>query len=430
MKSQILLLVIVIVFVFFFLYLNKGIGKNQMIVVGTGNPGKIILYQFTALGLEKKEINTSFKFVYTVRIGDIFNDGRNVIVAGVSNSFFGPPFGCKLIYLDPVDNFKINVIDNVNDIRCKDVTIGDLYNDGRNEIVLGTHGEGLIKVYHWNGTYFEQKTIENNFIDQADKNLTMNHLVPVENLTYNAIDQSAVHIVRIADVDGDGKNEILATISSPLEYHGKYPEIGFLRMYRFDGNQWNGYTIDNRTGVQLRSILATNFKIINSTEIFVGGSPHLLFNYQWNKNGWNKTLVDNESVEKNMKGLASGKIYNNENEEIVLATGYPDALIYSFEWTQNGFEKKIIANVSETLGRYKFPNGIQFNSLDVQIKDVYGSGRNQIIVVGEADMSGSGGYGWEATNKGFLIIYQSNGSEWTSNVIITDSILGMDIGKL
>ena len=62
-------------------------GERTVIVTGGGNPGTISVYHFGHSGYERSEIDTGYNLVWTVRIGDVYNNGKNVIVAGVGNSF-------------------------------------------------------------------------------------------------------------------------------------------------------------------------------------------------------------------------------------------------------------------------------------------------------------------------------------------------------
>ena len=426
-----ILLLISLLTVFAYFVNNKQSG--EVIVVGTGNPGKIFVYDYNSF--QRKEIDTGFKLVHTVRIGDAFNDGKNVIVAGVSNSFYGPPYGCEVILLDPSNNFKESLVDNVGDLRCKDLTIGDADNDGRNEIVLGTHGEGTINIYKWDGKWKKQE-VEKNFIKQVDEKEGVNHRVPVEKLTYDTVEQSAVHIVKIGDIDNDGRNEIVATISSPLE-HTDGPPISFVNVYEFDGKNWNRTTIHRGTGFQHRSILIDDFDYSGWNEVLIGAAPNRLFMLRYDGN-WSSALIFNQTIDKNMKGLDFQDIYSNGKKVIVLATGIPNTLIYTLEWDGREFQKKLIGNVSQVLENYNVIKNLNYNALDVQARDIDNDGKLEIIVAGEADTSvtldkltpQNNIFGWEATPYGFLVVYKFDEKNWNPTVLDTYSVLGMDIGNI
>jgi len=413
---------------------------KELIIAGTGNSGKIFVYQFEKDGIARNQIDTGFKLVHVVKIGDALNNGRQVIVAGVSNSFYGPPFGCSLLLYYPERNFDKELVDNVGDLRCKDISIGDADNDGKNEIVLGTHGEGIINLYEWNGSKWNKQEIERNFIKQIDEKEGTNHKVSLNKLTYSTVVQTAIHTVKIGDVDNDGKNEIAVTESSPLEYT-EGPQISFVNIYKFDGKSWNRTIIHRVTGSQHRSILIDDVNYDRSNEVLIGTVPGKLFMLKYNENGkgnWSSTLIFNQTLDKNMKGIDFQDIYSKGKKTIVLATGIPNGLIYTLEWGEKGFQNKLIGNISQIFEQYNVIKNLNYNSLEVQAKDVDNDGKMEIIVGGEADTSlaldklkpQDNIFGWEATPYGFLVIYKFDGKVWNPLILDSYSVLGMNVGNI
>ena len=423
-----------IVFLVFLSQYNK-IHFNE-IITGVSNPGRILIYKWSNYYFDRKEIPTDFKLVHAVRIGDIYNDGRNIIAVGMGNGFFGPPWGCQVgAYTFDEKEWQRAVIDEVNDPRCKDLTIGDVDNDGKNELVLGTHGEGIIKTYKWDGNKWDKEIIERNWIEQVDKLLNISHRVPREDLTYDYIVQSAVHIVKVGDADNDGKNEIVASISSPLEYPGE--DVSYLNLYKWNGDSWQRTVIDNREGEEFRSIAIGDAYNKGKNVILVGSG--VMWNkkeyasltlYEWNERKWIKHVVEDKIKEKNMKGLAIGDAYNKGKDVIVLATGFSQGLIYTYEWNDKNFEIVFVGNISEIYKVYvknnMFPD-IMHNSMEAQIKDIDGDGKNEIIVGG---MSHTKNFGWETTTLGFLIVFKWQDEKWDYKVLDSYSVLGMDVGNI
>src|SRR3990167_3038229 len=168
-KSSLYLVAVVLIAIGFVFQLFVQPETKKVIITGTGNPGKILIYSFEKGDYARTQIDTGYNLVWTVKVGDIYNNGKNVIVAGVGNSFFATPYGCQLVAYEPLMiGWKKTVIDSNVDLRCKDVAIGDADNDGMNELVLGTHGEGTINIYKWNGAKWDKIEIERNFIEQVD----------------------------------------------------------------------------------------------------------------------------------------------------------------------------------------------------------------------------------------------------------------------
>jgi len=432
-----LFLLLVLVLTLAFILASKILVKeNLVIVTGTGNPGRILIYSYDGYGYKRTQIDTGYNLVWTVRIGDIYNKGKNVIVAGVGNSFFATPYGCQVVaYVPTANGWKKDVIDSNVDLRCKDLAIGSVYNDGKNELVLGTHGEGIINVYKWTGSIWSKQEIDRNFISQMDEQQNMNHRVPFENLTYDTIVQTAVHIVKIRDVFNDGKNEIVATESSPLEYVGS--SVSFVNVYKFNGNNWTRTTIHSGKGVQDRSILIDDVDDSGKNEILIGANPGKLFLLK-NNVTWSSDLIFSQSYDKNMKGLDFQDLYSNGKREIILATGIPSGLIYTLQWNGKEFQSSLIGNISEAFSQYTVISNLSYNSLDVQARDVDNSGKSEIIVAGEADTSFGAStfitqnnvFGWEATPYGFLVVYKFDGNSWIPYLLDQNSVLGMTVGNL
>jgi len=435
-KNNLLFIALALVVLSVFLYFASNTSEKTVIVAGTGNPGKIMIYSFDGTNYKRSEIDTGYNLVWTVKIGNIYNKGKNVIVAGVGNSFFAQPFGCSVVAYEPTANgWQKDVIDSNVDLRCKDLSIGSVYNDGQNELVLGTHGEGIINVYKWDGTKWNKQEMDRNFIQQMDRLQDANHRVPVENLTYDTIDQTAVHIVKIGDALNDGKNEIVTTESSPLEYSGQ--TVSYVNIYKYNNGNWNRTTILVENGIQDRSILIDDFNNSGKNNILIGAVPGKLI-FLTNDGKWSSEFVFNQSIDKNMKGLDFQDLYSNGQKEVVVATGIPYTLVYVLNWNGTNIQPQIVGNVSQVFEKYTVIKNLSFNSLDVQTKDVDNSGKPEIIVGGEADTSVALSslkpqdniFGWEATPYGFLVIYKFDGKKWNPQILDQNSVLGLTVGKL
>jgi hypothetical protein len=398
------------------------------LVTGTGNPGRINLYQKEREGLKQvKVINTGYTFVYSVRIGDIFNNGEKYIIAGVSNSFFAEPYGCKVVAYS-LKNYQETIIDDVGDLRCKDLAIGDADNDGKNEILLATHGMGFVRLYQWKGDHWYKENLERNYISQIDAKYKSNHRVPSGELPCkDCIIQTAVHIVKIADVDNDGKNEVIVTMSSPLELQG-VDEISYVGIYKKRGNQWNRQVIDTMQNREFRSITVGDIYNNKKNILVIGiGSPRnekgSLYAYEYVNNQWKKTIIHNDLEEKNMKGVSIGDIENNGRQEIVLATGFPKGKVIIIAWNGTYFKERQVGTISSLFPSIK--DG-EFNSMAATY--LTRGNESSLFVVGMTTFP-SKKIGWEGTDKGFIVYFDKRDGKWIKAVIDTSSVLGMDLYK-
>lgn len=413
--------------------------QEPVIVVGEGNPGRISLFTLEGGNYIKKSFDTGFKYVWTVRIGDVKNLGYNQIYAGVGNSFYKSPVKCQVIVYDPKKNFETEIIDEIEDIRCKDLTIGDLENDGKKRLILGTHGQGIIKQYSFEQNSWKKREIEKNYLENFDAQTGSDHRVPMEDLGPGIINQTAVHIVKVGDGDNDGKNELLAVISDPLEYPKKDHKL-FVKIFRVSNNEVSSEIIDT---IEEEIPFKATVDVIDldndgKNEVIVGASHHKLFLYRFISGKWEKQVVDDEvgGVEDNMKGLGVTQMNTEGAKSIIVATGVPQAAIYKYDLKDGRFDKKSIFNISNALDEYKIFKGIGDNSLDLKVFDLDGDGRKEIIAAGLQDSSaladkfGVTKFGFEATSLGFELVLKEKNGNWVPHFLDFRSALSLDVGNL
>jgi hypothetical protein len=312
----------------------------------------------------------------------------------------------------------------VGDLRCKDLTIGDADNDGKNEVILGTHGLGIVRLYDWENDKWKKEDLEYNFISQIDEKEQTNHRVPSEELSCKECTvQSAVHIVKIEDVDNDGTNEVIATISSPLELQ-EVEEISFINIYKKQGKSWKRTTIDRLSDREFRSITIGDIYNKGRNTILVGiGSPRnekgSLYTYDLSGAEWKKSIIYNDKEEKNMKGVTYGDIYRDGIQRILLATGFPNGKVVILTWNKNKFDIEEIGKISSLFNL----KGREFNSMASIIQR--NSETNNLLIGGTTTYPEKK-IGWEGADAGFISLFNNNGGRWKSKILDTGNILGMD----
>lgn len=439
-----LLLIILSGFIYFSKNLFKPPEKNiveaETIAVGQGNPGTIALFTKEASGnFTRKTIDTGFRYVWTVRIADGRSDGKNRIYAGVGNSFFSEPHGCQVLEFDSTDNFRKTVIDEVGDLRCKDLTTGSIYNNGKNQLVLGTHGLGIVRVYDYKNGKWETQEVSKNSLAVYDRENNQNHAVPADKLPYDLTVQTAVHTVKIGDADNDGKNELLTTESDPLENPNK-DHLLFIRMYKWNGKSFDASTIDTLNGSIPFKATARTVDLDGSgkSKVLVSASHHQVLLYEYSDGKWNRQVIDKTDGgnEDNMKGLSVGSL-GGKNKSIVVATGLPHAGVYQYDLQDGQFNKKNLVDISKLLDIYRLFEGVGDNTLDSAIADIDGDGGNEIVVAGEQDSAFSGDkagvskFGWEGTTIGYTaVIYPQKDGTYKTEFIDFRSALALDVGSI
>jgi hypothetical protein len=114
--------------------------------------------------------------------------------------------------------------------RLRDVERGDVDGDGRDELVIATHDQGVIAVVH-----------------------------PDENWRVEEIDRQPstfVHEIEIGDVDGDGHPEILATPSKPNKLGEE--QSGEVVMFRRADGGWTRTVVDAPSDTHAKEILVAD----------------------------------------------------------------------------------------------------------------------------------------------------------------------------
>lgn len=114
--------------------------------------------------------------------------------------------------------------------RLRDIEIGDVTGDGRDNLVIATHDQGVVAV----GT-------------GTDPGWTVAEI--------DREPEIFVHEIEIGDVDGDGLQEFFATPSHPNKAAGG-PQSGSVVMYKWNGSAFGKQVIDSSEKTHVKEILA------------------------------------------------------------------------------------------------------------------------------------------------------------------------------
>jgi hypothetical protein len=127
--------------------------------------------------------------------------------------------------------------------RLRDIEIGDVDGDGKDEWVIATHDAGVVAVIDpgENGG----KAVVTEMDEKAD---------------------TFVHEIEIGDIDGDGKLEFFATPSDRNIAHGS--QAGGVVMYRYDGNKYVRTWVEHQEGTHAKEILARDLDGDGKAELF------------------------------------------------------------------------------------------------------------------------------------------------------------------
>jgi hypothetical protein len=188
-------------------------------------PGAIFLYRRSPQGWDRLLIDDHGARTHTrmVAVADLKNDGVNRIVSSAVG-VLQPESGC----IDPEPELRIYTLTGgratcepigtlENMIKSRAFAAGDIDHDGRTALVVGTRALGIAGL--------ETSCL---YIFRLDRNTQA-----WERETLDTSGQLGFHCVTIADVDGDGRAEIVASDD----------ERGLIKLYKRQGDSWQRKTI-------------------------------------------------------------------------------------------------------------------------------------------------------------------------------------------
>lgn len=250
--------------------------------------------------------------------------------------------------------------------RMRDVEIGDVDGDGKDELVIATHDMGVVAVGDENedGTWTFQE-----FDQEADR---------------------FVHEIEIGDVDGDKVNEFYATPSERNKASGASQPGGVAR-YDFAGGKYKRTLIANWTETHAKEILVTDLNGDGTSELYVakeahtqkgegGGkativTPAQILRLVPDGKAWKEEVIATLDGEKQCRFLQPGDADNDGIKDLVAAG--MDTGLWLLEPGEGGFVKTSIAADS---------GGFEHATL---VTDLDGDGKTEIYAASESDKNRS-----------------------------------------
>jgi len=116
--------------------------------------------------------------------------------------------------------------------RLRDIEIADVTGDGKNDLVIATHDQGIVAILQKLNDTWEVKEL-------------------------NRTPQIFVHEIEIGDVNGDGVMEIFATPSAPNKVDGT-PQPGTILMFRYNGTSFDRSVVEELPKRHVKEVLAAD----------------------------------------------------------------------------------------------------------------------------------------------------------------------------
>lgn len=236
--------------------------------------------------------------------------------------------------------------------RLRDAEVGDVDGDGKPEVVVVTHDQGVVAILH-----------------------------PSEGWRVEEIDRQPdtfVHEVEIGDVDGDGRPEIFTTPSRPNKLDAEQP--GEVRMYARDKDgRWQRSVVDAPGDTHAKEILAADTDGDGRAELFIVWEgaigkdgqvvrPVTIRQYRRAGGSWDSSIVATVP-DRQMRSIAAGDV--NGDGRIDLVAGGLGSGLWLFERTDGNWTSQ---QLDASSSGFEHP---------VAIADLDGNGKPEIWVAAE-----------------------------------------------
>jgi hypothetical protein len=236
--------------------------------------------------------------------------------------------------------------------RLRDVERGDVDRDGKEDLVVATHDQGVVAIVHPSDGWK---------VDEIDRRPS-----------------TFVHEIELGDVDGDGQLEIFATPSNPNKLDQE--QAGEVAVYRRTPTGWQRGVVDAPGDTHAKEVLAADVDGDNISEVYVvwegtfgpGGAllrPVTITQYRWKDGSFHGAPVGTVP-DRQMRALQAGDVTGDGKIDLVgsaLTSG-----VWLFERGADGSWKR--SAIDSASSGFEHP---------VDLADLDGDGKLEVYVGAE-----------------------------------------------
>jgi hypothetical protein len=236
--------------------------------------------------------------------------------------------------------------------RLRDIERGDVDGDGKDDLVIATHDQGVIAVVHPDQDWK---------VEEVDRQ-----------------PDTFVHEIEIGDVDGDGVAEFFATPSKPNKLDEEQP--GQVNMYRKAPGSFQKSIVDAPGDTHAKEILVTDIDRDAKSELYVvwegavggGGQvvrPVTVKEYRFANGAFTSSVVATVP-DRQMRSIQAGDV--NGDGKMDLVAGALASGLWLFEQGEGGAWKRTLIDAGSS--GFEQP---------VDVADLDGDGKLEIYVASE-----------------------------------------------
>lgn len=290
---------------------------------------------FSFTDIDLAGFNLNFTDIHEAR--PIVVNDEYKIVLGTSNAGDG---GASIAFVilnsgeRGFDNLEVEFTEQIEDARIRAVFVGDIDNDGEEEIVIGTRPKGILKYYK----YIDNKWIgfDIDFLNET------------------------IHDILIMDMNRNGRNEIIAT-ASPITTDGSPSEgnhTGRIISYELNqgSNTWKKETLWEYNKTFTNSLIGERGlfehpRYMFATDIDGDGLKEMIVNvlgsqnielFRWNGSSYSREIIE-DKLDIHDSAITTGDIDNDGRDEL-LALTLPDHMLLLYNYSNKSWEREVLAD--------------------------------------------------------------------------------------